>query len=337
MLEYLLKRIGQAVIALWAVITISFGLVQIVPGGPEDYFRSLLREQGIGDDVTVSPELIRDMTNMNPSDPIHIQYIDYLSAVAFRQDFGRSIRWREPVVSVMADALPWTIFLMTMAVIVTFITGILLGGFMAYWEGSRFDSSVTIVNIFTASIPNYVFALLLLGTLAFQFDLFPLAGRVDENIPPGFNLEFMKSIVHHATLPFLAMIIAGFGGPALAMRGNAIQVLGADYIRVARLRGLSEMRIATRYVTRNAMLPLYTLFMISLASFFSGAVIIEEIFGYRGMGFVIVQAFIARDIPVLMAGFILLSTVTIVGVLIADLTYGLIDPRIQTGDTDESF
>lgn len=337
MFEYLAKRIGQAIIALWAVITISFALVQLVPGGPEAYFQSLLREEGIADDVTIPTELIQDMTNMDPSDPIYIQYLDYLSAVIIQGDLGRSIRWREPVTAVIADALPWTIFLMTMAVIVTFATGIVLGGFMAYWEGSRFDSSVTLINIFVASIPNYVFALLLLGVLAFQFNLFPLSGRVNENLPPGFNAEFIASIVHHAILPFLAMIIAGFGGPALAMRGNAIQVLGAEYIRVARLRGLSETRIATRYVTRNAVLPLYTLFMISLASFFSGAVIIEEIFGYRGMGFIIVQAFVARDVPVLMAGFILLSAVTIVGVLLADLTYGLIDPRVKTGDTDESF
>jgi peptide/nickel transport system permease protein len=160
---------------------------------------------------------------------------------------------------------------------------------------------------------------------------------MDPNTTPGFNVPFMMGVIAHAALPFLSLQIAGFGGPALAMRGNSIQVLGSDYIRVAQLRGLSGARIATRYVSRNAILPLYTGFMIGIASMFAGSVILEEIFAYPGVGYYLVRAFESRDYPLMMASFILLAAVTIVGILIADLTYGLIDPRIQTGEKRESF
>lgn len=121
------------------------------------------------------------------------------------------------------------------------------------------------------------------------------------------------------------------------MRGNSIQVLGTDYLRIAKIRGISTGRLTTRYITHNAILPMYTGFLMGLAGFFSGSVILEQIFAYPGMGYYTIEAFRARDYPLMMGNFIMLTTLTLFGIYLADLTYGLVDPRIKTGDENESF
>lgn len=335
--SYLIKRLSQAIISIWAVLTITFVLIRLMPGNPIDFMAAqLVRDNPQAVDELAAAEILQESIHIDQNQPLYMQYVDYMSSM-MTGDLGHSIWYDDPVIEILADAVPWTIFVMTLAILATFLSGIFFGGFMAYKEGGKFDVSMTFLNIFSSSVPYYVFALLLLGTLGYQYELFPLGGRVDESIPPGFNREFMTSALMHGALPFLSLVLAGFGGPALAMRGNAIQVLGSNYLRVARLRGLSQTRIATRYVTRNAVLPLYTQFMIGIAAFFGGSVILEQIFAYPGVGYYTVRGFEARDYPLMMGCFILLSVVTIVGVLIADLTYSLIDPRVQTGDENESF
>lgn len=339
--NYLLSRLLQTVFTIFVVITLSFGMIRIIPGGPLDYLKAQMAQRMTtgGGGGGLSPQALAEIeriTNINPEEPMYVQYLDYLVAVV-QGDFGRSLWYNQPVASIVGDALPWTVFLMSMASFSIFFIGIVLGGVMAYYEGSRFDSTLTIVETLTSTVPYYVFALFLLEGLAYTMGIFPQRGRMATGTTPGINLPFIMGVFHHAALPFLSLVIAGFGTPALQMRGNSINVLGSDYLRVGRLRGLSEEVLSTRYVVRNAVLPMYTGFMISLAALFGGSVILERIFKYPGMGYYLVTAFRARDYPLMMAGFIILTTSTIIGVLIADLTYGFIDPRIKTGEEHESF
>lgn len=248
-----------------------------------------------------------------------------------------SIYLQKPVSGILADALPWTLLIMSTSAVAAFISGIIMGGIMAYYEGGRFDKSMTFLETLASTVPYYIFAILLLDAFAYNWTIFPSGGRVNPGAPVGFNPEFIGSMLYHAALPFLSMLLATFGGPALEMRANSINVLGSDYVRVGRLRGLPEYVLGTRYVAKNGILPLYTGFMISLAVMFGGSVILEEIFSYTGMGYYIIRAFHWRDYTLMMGSFILLSTVTVIGILLADLTYSRLDPRIETGDRHEAF
>ncbi|HET7324230.1 MAG TPA: ABC transporter permease, partial [Halococcus sp.] len=160
---------------------------------------------------------------------------------------------------------------------------------------------------------------------------------VNPELAAGFNWPYISSILYHAVLPLLSTTLVGWGGTALSMRGNSISILGEDYIRVARLRGLSRRRIALRYVARNAMLPMYTGIVLAIAFMLGGSVILEQIFTYPGVGYYLFLATVSRDYPLMMGGLIMISTAVVIGVLVADLTYSKIDPRASGEGQRETY
>ncbi|MDS0300149.1 ABC transporter permease [Halogeometricum sp. S1BR25-6] len=336
-MSYVLKRIGRSVLTIFVVVSASFGLIRLLPGGPLDYLRAQMIQRG-GSDLS-SAELNRRIaaqTNIAVDEPLYVQYFDYMAAI-FQGDFGQSLWYDQSVASVIGPAIPWTVFLTATALFLAFAVGVSLGAFMAYEEGSRFDVVSTGVGLVLNSTPGYVVALLFVAFLGYRFQLFPTGGRYASELTPGLNVPFFVSVLYHGTLPILSMAIVGFGGWALSMRGNSIRVLGEDYLRVARLRGLPTRRIAMRYVARNAILPMYTGLMIAIGTVFGGAVIIENIFAYPGIGFYLIQAINARDSPLMMGAFILITVAMVIGITIADLTYGWIDPRAKGGASRESY
>lgn len=338
---YYAKRVSQALFTVFVVITLSFVMIRMMPGGPLDYLRAQLYENAAATGGSLDParlnQLVESYINIRPDEPVYVQYVDYMTAV-LGGDFGRSyIVADRAVVQIMADALPWTLFLMSLALFIRWTMGVALGAVMAYKEGSRFDVSMTTSVMILHAIPFYVVAIILLWILAFNYPIFPPNGRMSMDVQPGFTFPFIKSIAYHATLPLLSLLVAGFGGPAVGMRGNCIRVLGEDYLRVARLRGLPSRRIALRYVARNAILPMYTGLLISIGGLFGGSVILEKIFAYPGVGYYLFQAVSSRDYPLLMGGFMLITFTVILGVLIADLTYGMVDPRAGDAASREAY
>jgi peptide/nickel transport system permease protein len=207
---------------------------------------------------------------------------------------------------------------------------------MAYKEGSRLDKGLTGFTILNRSIPYYVIAILSLILFGYILGWLPTAGRAEAGTTPGMNVPFMLGVVKHGALPILSTFVAGFGG-ALAFRGNCIRELGEGYIRVARLRGISDARISIRYVGRNAILPVYTNLMLGIAGVFGSGIIIETIFSYPAVGFATFNALTNRDYPLLMGAFIFFTTLTVIGILIADLTYGIVDPRVRGGGDREAY
>jgi peptide/nickel transport system permease protein len=320
---------------MYCVVTFTFVLIRFMPGGPIDYIQAQYAQQ-----PTYSPAEIRQIvelyTNIRPDEPIWKQYISYISSI-LQGDLGQSVIEGEPVAEVLANAMPWTIFISAVSLFFIFTIAITLGALMAYSEGSRFDIGATISSIGLTSIPYYVVAIILLWFLGYQWELFPTGGRVDPTTTAGFNLSFIISVLYHGALPIASLVIASFGEQAIAMRGNSIQILGNDYLRVARLRGLSERRIALWYVGRNALLPMYTSIMIALGTLFGGSVILETIFTYPGIGYYMFRSIVARDYPLMMGAFLFITAGVVLGVYLADLTYGLIDPRAGEGGNRESF
>lgn len=319
---------------LFLVMTFTFLIIRRMPGGPEDYIMAMF----MGEDMT-QQELERLMDaylRYVPDDPLHVQYYNYMTSLA-QGDLGISTWYQEPVMQIVAEGMPWTIYLSTVSLVITFVIGVSLGAIMAYKEKSNFDVGTTLYSIVAQAFPYYIFAILLLWGFAFQTGWLPIGGRYGPTVVPGFNLPFIKSIIYHSILPVLSLVIIGFGGTTLGMRANSIRVLGEDYMRVARLRGLSDQRIAMLYVGRNAILPLYTGLMISIGSLFGGSVILETIFTYHGMGYFMFEATMARDYPLMLGSFLFITAGVVVGVFIADISYGLIDPRAGSPDTRESF
>lgn len=329
MVSYYVRRIVQAVLTVFTVATLAFVLIRLMPGGPVEYIRAQLMQSGDVDADQVNA-LVEVYTNVHPDQPLYIQYIDYMSSLLVG-NLGVSTWHGDPVSEILAEAVPWTLFIMSISLGLTFGIGIVLGAIMAYFEGSRFDASSTMASIFLSSIPYYVLAVIFLKFLSYQWGIFPTGGRVAHGVESGFSLEFFGSALYHATLPIASLVLTGFGMAALTMRGNSIRTLGDDYLRVARLRGLKKRRIALRYVGKNAILPMYTGLMISIGFMFGGAVILEEIFRYPGVGYYMIQSINARDYPLMMGAFVLITVAVVISIFIADLTYGKLDPRAGHG------
>lgn len=337
MYEYFVKRTGQALFTAFVVVSLSFALVRLMPGNPADQLRGQL--------IRSNPDLsqqeinrrVTNYINIDLSAPLHEQYLSYVAGI-LQGDLGRSISQNAPVSEILGEALPWTVFAFSVAILLMFAVGIVLGAIMAYQEGSRFDVGSTGIGIVLNSTPNYVTALLFLYIFGFTLGWFPTSGHLDSSVVPIVDplrpvatFQFVADAIYHASLLIASVVITGFGGVALAMRGNSIQVLGEDYLRVARLRGLSDTRIALRYVARNAILPMYTGLLLAFGGVIGGSAILEQVFTYPGLGYYIVAAVEARDYPLMMGGFVLITLAVVVGAFIADLTYGLVDPRVSTG------
>ena len=335
--EYFLKRTTQALMTVFTVITLSFVMIRLMPGGPVAHYKAQLEQSG----QTYSQEEINSrvelLSGVAPDQSIPEAYADFVVGLLTQGDLGQSIWRNEPVIDVIADAMPWTILVSAVSLLLVFAIAITLGAVMAYAEGSKFDISSSVVSTVVTSVPFYVVAIVLLWFLGYQWQIFPTGGRVNPDIVPGFRVPYIVSVLKYAALPIASLVIAQFGTRALSMRGNSIQVLGSDYLRVARLRGLPQRRIALRYVGRNAVLPMYTSIMISLGSLFGGSIILEEIFSYQGLGYMVFKALGPKDYPLLMGGFLFITLGVVVGVYIADLTYGWIDPRAGSGGDRESF
>ncbi|WP_049903305.1 ABC transporter permease [Halococcus agarilyticus] len=342
-MSYYVKRIAQTIVVFLSTVTVTFGMYRLMPFGPVEQMKSQLQSeyQKSGQSLSRAQieqinQQVETLTNIQPDAPLFQQYLSYMEGVLLHADFGTSIVLQEPVFEVLFEAMPWSVFISVYGLALGTTISLLLGAIMAYKEGSSFDTGLTVVSTLTQTVPYYIVAILVLIVFAFQLEWLPTGGKMTPGTAPGLNWPFIAGVVEHAALPVLSSFVAGFGG-ALAYRGNCVREMGKGYLRLARLRGLSQGRIAIRYVGRNALLPIYTTLMLGVASVFGSSIILEQIFNYRAMGFVTFNALLDRDYPLLMGAFIFFSAITLLGILVADLTYGIIDPRVEGGANRESY
>ena len=334
----------QAIVTVYLIVTLTFFMNKSMPGGPMDWLEQDIYQNPdlYGLPPNPQPEEVQEVIemyiNIPPDEPIHVQYYSFMYDFFIHQEMGESI-----IVAPHADVgdliltyAPWTVFLSTIAMIYGLVVGVILGSLMAYWEGSRFDVGMTVTMILTGGVPYFIAAIFLLYFFGFQLGWFPTGGRADPRADVGMNLEWVLSVFYYASLPALSFIITGFGGSALGLRANSIRLLGSEYVRSAQLRGLSTYRIATTYLARNAILPIWTGVVIGLGGLLGGSVIMEMIFQYPGMGLLMFEAAIRRDFPVLMGVFAVISILFVIGTLIADFTYPLIDPRADVKESREA-
>jgi peptide/nickel transport system permease protein len=331
----LIGRLQQTVITIFTAVTLGFVLIHQLPSGPWQIIQARYSQEQLAE---MDPEQIRQISErlmgFSANEPILVRYVEFWQN-ALSLDFGTSVMFSQPVFSVLAPAIPWTVLISSLAMVANVSIGVTLGAYMAYREGSRFDVGGTFVSVLLTSIPYYVLAILLLFFVGYQTPLFPDGGRYAQELTVGFNLDFMLSALHHAALPALSLVFTSFA--ALGLRAHSIRILGSDYIRVARLRGLSERRIVLHYVLRNSILPYYTGFVVGLVGLLGGSIITEQIFQYTGIGYYLFQAAVGGDIPMVLGTFFLFTIATVLMLLFVDLTYGFVDPRAEGVGTSESF
>lgn len=327
MLKYIIKRLLMSLLIVWVVTTFSFFVIRLMPGNAIGYLRTQLVKQG-----GLTPDQINQrlstVYNLAPHDPLWKQYIDYIAGVA-HGDFGTSIvNQGQPVSEILASSIPWTVFVVGVALLISFVIGIAVGTVMAAFQAGWFARVMTFIVSFLSSVPNYLVAILLIYFFASLHPIFPTGAAYSLETTPGWNLPFIISLFYHGLLPIGAYVVTGFGAWALQMKGSVISILGAEYVQAGRAWGLSSRRITQSYVGRNSLLPQVTAFALALGTMFGGSVLVETFFQYPGIGYYLVTAVDSRDYSVMMGCFIVITIAVVLSNLVVDLMYPLIDPRI---------
>ncbi len=323
----ILKRVGVALVTLFFVTTLTFFVVRNTPGDAlQEWALEIVQTYGIS--MEDAMKQVRAMYAYDPDEPVISQYIRYVKGLA-HGDLGTSILYKTSVNKIVLQALPWTVFVLSTSLLLSFTIGALLGMAIAWKRKTLLDPIITGYAALTGATPDYITALILLIIFAINLKWFPTKGAYDPAIKPGFTWDFIKSVLYHGVLPIAAYTFENTAAWALAMKGSAVSVLGEDYIMAARARGLKERRIMTRYMGRNAMLPLVTGLAIAFGGMMGGSVLIETIFNYPGMGWFFNEAVTRRDYGLMQGLFFLTAASIILANLIADLLYSRLDPRIR--------
>ncbi|HHE31876.1 MAG TPA: ABC transporter permease [Chlorobaculum parvum] len=320
MLKYILKRLLIVVPLVFGVLTLTFFIIRLAPGDPSAFFI----QPGISPNVA---EQIRQQYGLN--DPLPVQYVKWLGSV-LHGDFGRSFsRAQEPVFDVIAQALPVTMTIAILTLIANFVFGIIIGVISAVRQNSFLDRFLTVTALFFYSMPEFWLALMMIILFALKWPLFPVSGLNEVGAESYSAFGFITDRIWHLVLPVTVLSINGAAGIARYVRGSMLEVIRQDYIRTARAKGLSERVVIVKHALRNALLPVVTLMGSSLPFIFSGALFIEVIFAFPGMGRVTVEAIFARDYPLIIANTFVSGTMIVLGNLLADVLYAVVDPRIK--------
>ncbi|MCS6835282.1 MAG: ABC transporter permease [Anaerolineae bacterium] len=328
--QYLLRRLRIFILTIWASATLIWIIPRLAPGDPISAMVGQMSQAG--GYVEGSEEIIEGFrARFGLDQPLPIQYLRYLLNL-ITLDFGYSIAsFPTPVSQIIGQALPWTFGLLVLAMTITFLLGNALGALMIWTHTPHLIKVLIPLGMVFTSIPSILSGLFLLYIFAFILNWFPVQGAYALGIIPGLNLPFILSVIQHGTLPALAVILVNFGYWALGMRGMMITVQGEDYVQLARAKGLNPLYVLYRYMIRNAILPQITAFAITLGTLVSGQVLVEYIFGYQGMGKIIYDAILARDFAVIQGASFIVICMTAGAVMVVDLTYPLVDPRISHG------
>jgi peptide/nickel transport system permease protein len=326
---FALKRFTQMLIVIYAGVSAAFLISHLSPVNPVESMLNRTTAQG-----NFSPEAIEQMraalTDMYGVDkPLPEQYINFWRRF-LQFDFGPSfLAFPTPSMTLVMRALPWTVFLLSVSVLVTFAVGNALGGLAGYFQNNRLLKGFGVVAMGVQPIPYYIIAFLFLIFFGFVWPVLPISGAYSMNVEPGWNLDFILSVIEHAILPVTSLIVVGFGTWFLGMRALVSNIVTEDYVTYAELAGVPRRRVVGSYVMRNAAVPQLTALALALGSIFSGTVITEQVYTYPGLGTLLVDAVNSGDSSTVLA----VSTVAVVAVAIAifiiDLVHPLLDPRVR--------
>lgn len=323
-MRFFLRRTAFYLFTAWAAITINFFLPRMMKGDPISAY--LLKNQG-----KISPEAIdslRTLFGLDSDKSLWQQYVDYWGLL-FSGDLGRSFsRGLAPVTEVIASALPWTIGLVGIATVLSFLLGTALGAYIGWRRGSKADFIVP-VSTFFSTVPYFWMGLIAIAVFSTTLGWFPASHAYGKGSQPGFNLDFIGQVITHGTLPALTIVIASLGGWILGMRNMMVTVLDEDYVTVAQAKGLPPRRVLWNYAARNAMLPQLSSFALSLGFIVGGTLVMELVFSYPGVGKLLLDATNAKDYPLMQGIFLVITLTVLIANILADIAYVVLDPRAR--------
>jgi peptide/nickel transport system permease protein len=327
-MRYVSRKVVLFIITLWAAITLNFVLPRLMPGSPVDAALGKLASAGVP--ITNAEKAAIEAQLGAPHTSLFVQYGDYLKNIVTLR-FGTSYSFpSETVAQAIGKALPWTVALVGVTTVFAFVIGTLLGVYAGWHRGKLGDSSVTIGATFFGAFPPFWLGLLLLYWLSFKYAWFPIKGGYNPGTTPNWSLSFLGDAVDHSVLPALTLAITALSGWVFGMRNNMINTLGEDFVTFAEANGLRTRTVALLYAARNALLPNVTAFGLSLGAVVGGAVLVEGLFSYPGVGNLLYIAVTNHDFPLMQALFLVITLSMLVTIFIVDLLYVRLDPRVRS-------
>ena len=324
---YLLRRVGMWLVTIWLGATVIFIIPRLAPGDPVAAMVSRLSNQaGHIENSTAMIESWRARCGLDG--PWYVQYFSYIRSV-MTFDLGFSLAsFPSRVDDLVVQALPWTLGLLLIATLISFVLGNLVGALLAWRRTPTLVRNLLPLTLTFTSIPFFMLGILLIYLFAFGLRWFPPSGAYDNSIERSFNWDFIKTVVYHGTLPALSIIVTTMGFWALGMRGMMITNDGEDYMVLAEAKGLPSRRVFWNYGVRNSILPQVTALALSIGAIAGGSTLVESIFAYPGMGYLLYLGLVTTDYTLIQGIVFILIVGTATAVFILDMLYPLIDPRI---------
>lgn len=334
---YIFKKLLKMLFTIWLVMTLIFFLIRLMPSNPvERYIEVQMVQYGLSLEEATSRASF--LFSMDLKQSLLEQYLGYLGRV-IRLDFGNSLLSPGvPVMTIIAQRLPWTLFTVGTGLILSFIIGTATGAILAFKRDKWYEPVISGLASFLSAIPDFliaIFLLLIFGVITWGgrgtiLPIHMLRGNYSMGVTPGFNAAFIVDIFKHGFLPIITYMFSQLGIWILLMKGSTISSLSADYVTMAKVRGIKPHRILTAYVGRNAMLPIVTEFAMRLGFIIGGSLIIEQLFVYQGIGLELLKATNGRDYPLMQGIFLIMSIAIVVSSFLAELMYVILDPRIKS-------
>ena len=323
-MTYLLRRVGFYLFTAWAAITINFFIPRLIPGDP--VLSLISKYQGQLSTKAIASLYI--LFGLDKHESVFSQYGHYWVQL-FHGDLGLSFTFfPTPVSQVIAQSLPWTLALVGVTTVISFLLGTGLG-VLAGWRRGSWRDALLPVTTFFSSVPYFWLGLIAIELLTGPGSFFPPSGGFDPGVVPGFTGAFIGSAIQHSILPAATILIASMSGWILQMRNMMVTVTSEDYITVAHAKGLSERRVMLNYAARNALLPNVSGFALSLGFIVGGTLLVEIVFSYPGVGYELFQAVGSQDYPLMQGIFLIITLSVLAANFLADIAYLLLDPRTR--------
>jgi len=325
-MRFVLRRLGFFLLTLWVALTLNFLLPRMMPGNPA--LAAIANHKGV-----ISPQALKALEaqfGLNTHQNLVAQYFRYLGDVA-TGNFGESLTTQpgNSVAHIVLDAVPWTLGLVGVTTVLAFVLGTGIGIVGAWRRGGRLDSLMPPVFVIMTVIPYFWLGLILILIFGVKLHWLPYFFTYNITLTPGLNWAFIGNVLEHAILPAFTLLILTIGTWILTMRNTMITTLAEDYVRMARAKGLPGYRIMLDYAARNAILPNLTGFAMSLGFVVGGAILIEEVFNYEGVGYLLLQAVNNDDYPLMQALFLLITVAVLLAILLSDIAVAILDPRTR--------
>ena len=327
-MRFVLRRAGFFLLTLWVAVTLNFFLPRMMPGNPAIAMMGKFRGKVGAQEL----QTLETIFGAGSHQSLPSQYAHYLGDV-FTGNFGTSLFYfPSPVSEVVRGAIFWTLGLVGVTTILAFVLGTGVGVIAAWRRGGVFDSVATPSLVIASAVPYFWVGMMFVLIFGLTLRWFPWSGGYSITNTPGFTGSFIVDVLQHAVLPGLALLITTIGTWTLTMRNNMVTTLAEDYVRMARAKGLRSSRIMVDYAARNAMLPNLTGFAMSLGFVLAGQIVIEYVFNYPGIGYMLLQAVQNEDYPLMQALFLLITVAVLVAILLADIATAILDPRTRSAE-----